>query len=351
MTDKLYKREIAKKRVFIGFLVLGLILMSIFGILIGSIGLSLGEVLETLLGSGTKQAKAVIYNIRLPRVVSAILIGAALSVSGAVMQCVLDNPLASASTLGVSQGAAFGAALGIVIFGGGMANQASTNFIMEINHPYIVTLSAFFFGFLSTLVVLFISIVRRDLGPSGLVLAGVALSSLFLGGNTLLQYFADENKLTAVVFWTFGNLGSPNWKQLRILFIVLIFVITYFYQRRWDFNSMLAGEDLAKTLGIRTRRLTLISMALCSLIASLAVSFGGIISFIGLVGPHITRIFTGDDYRYLIPGSALMGSLVLLLADSFAKTIIAPVILPIGAITSFAGAPIFLFLLVRRGRN
>ena len=286
-------------------------------------------------------------NIRLPRVTAAILVGAALASAGAVMQCVLRNPLASASTLGVSQGAAFGAALGIVVFGGGVVNSANATTAITINNPYMVTLCAFIFGSISTAVVIAISQFKRDMGPSGLVLAGVALSSLFGGGSTLLQYFADDTKLGAIVFWTFGNLGSTNWRELLILALVLLGALTYFIFNRWNYNAMESGADTAKSLGVNTRAVMLLSMAICSLLSAVAVSFVGIISFVGLVAPHIMRRFVGSDHRYLVPCSAVAGALLLVLADTFGRWVMAPVILPIGALTAFLGAPMFLFLLFK----
>lgn len=289
--------------------------------------------------------------IRLPRVTAAILVGAALAVSGAVMQCVLQNPLASASTLGVSQGAAFGAALGIIVFGGGVVQSSSAATAVAINNPYIVTLCAFVCGSMSTFVVIVLSQFKKDLGPAGLILAGVALSSLFAGGSALLQYFADETKISSVVFWTFGNLGSAGWKELLILTVILFSSLVYFLLNRWNYNAMESGADTAKSLGVNTRAVMIISMGICSLTAAVAVSFVGIISFVGLIAPHIMRRFIGNDYRYLIPCSAAAGALLLILADTFARLIIAPVILPIGAITSFLGAPMFLYLLFRGLQN
>ena len=182
----------------------------------GSIRLSPGELLSALFGGGEAAARTALFEIRLPRTLAAILVGAALGMSGAVMQCVLANPLASASTLGVSQGAAFGAAVGIIVFGGGAVGSGG-DYAVQIDNPYIVTLCAFVFGSASTAVIVAISRLRRDLGPGALVLAGVALSSLFTGGSTLLQYFADDTKLGAVVFWTFGDLGGTNWGELALL--------------------------------------------------------------------------------------------------------------------------------------
>lgn len=314
----------------------------------GSIRLGPGEIFSTLFGGGDATSRAVLFEIRLPRIVAGMLVGVALGVSGAVMQCVLNNPLASASTLGVSQGAAFGAAVGIIVFGGGVM-ETGGDYVVQIDNPYIVTLCAFIFGSASTAVIVAISRLRRDLGPGALVLAGVALSSLFTGGSTLLQYFADDTQLGALVFWTFGDLGSTNWDELRLLFIVDAAALIYFLLRRWDYNALHAGSDTAASLGVNVRAVTLVGMVVCTIVSALAVSFVGIISFIGLVAPHAMRRFVGDDYRWLLPCSAAAGALLLLLADLVSRIVIAPVVLPVGAITSFLGAPVFLYLLLKGG--
>ena len=319
---------------------------------IGSIRLHLAEILRVFFGGGEAKHVTAIRNIRLPRVLAAMLIGAILAASGAVMQCVLRNPLASASTLGVSQGAAFGAALGIIVFGGGMITNSNSNSTVSISNPYIVTLCAFAFGSVSSLVVIAISRLKREMGPGGLILAGTALSAMFSGGSTLLQYFADDTSLGAVVFWTFGNLGNVGWRDLRFLAVIFALCFAFYLYNRWNYNAMEAGYDTAKSLGVNAERLMLLSMAVCSLSAAAAVSFVGIISFVGLIAPHMMRFFLGKDHRYLIPGSAVCGALLLILADAAAKLIAPPVILPIGAIMSFIGGPVFLILLFRgRGGN
>lgn len=344
-----YKSFVRKKKTTLIVVAVATLLIALISVGLGSLKIPVTEIVKTIFGQGAAESETVIMNIRLPRVTAGLLVGALLASTGAVMQCVLRNPLASASTLGVSQGAAFGAALGIIVFGGGVVNSASATSAVTINNPYIVTLCAFFFGAISTVVIILISQLKQDIGSTGLVLAGVALSSLFQGGSTLLQYFADENKIGAVVFWTFGNLGGTNWRQLLILAVVLALALTYFMLNRWNYNAMESGADTAKSLGVNTRRIMLITMAIGSFAAAVAVSFVGIISFVGLVAPHIMRRFVGNDYRYLVPSSAVAGALLLVLADSFGKTIIAPVVLPIGAITSFLGAPMFLFLLFKGG--
>ena len=319
---------------------------------IGSIRLRPAEILQVFFGGGEAKHVTAIRNIRLPRVLAAMLIGAILAASGAVMQCALRNPLASASTLGVSQGAAFGAALGIIVFGGGMITNSNSNSTVSISNPYIVTLCAFAFGSVSSLVVIAISRLKREMGPGGLILAGTALSAMFSGGSTLLQYFADDTSLGAVVFWTFGNLGNVGWRDLRFLGVIFALCFAFYLYNRWNYNAMEAGYDTAKSLGVNAERLMLLSMAVCSLSAAAAVSFAGIISFVGLIAPHMMRFFVGKDHRYLIPGSAVCGALLLILADAAAKLIAPPVILPIGAIMSFIGGPVFLSLLFRgRGGN
>lgn len=344
---QVYNQYLHRKRIALIVIIVVTVVAALYSIGVGSIQISMPDIFKVLAGGGEKMHRTAIMNIRLPRAVTAILVGAALAAAGAVMQCVLRNPLASASSLGVSQGAAFGAALGIVVFGGGVVNSANATTAITINNPYIVTLCAFVFGMVSTVVVVGISQFKKNIGPGGLILAGTALSSLFSGASTILQYFADDTKLGAIVFWTFGNLGSTSWRELLILFVVFLAAVIYFLFNRWNYNAMESGADTAKSLGVDTRSVMLISMGICSLLAAVAVSFVGIISFVGLVAPHIMRKFVGNDYRYLIPGSTIAGAGLLVLADLVSRTVMAPVILPIGALTSFLGAPMFLFLLFK----
>ncbi|MGI6174748.1 MAG: FecCD family ABC transporter permease [Christensenellales bacterium] len=346
-----YSGYIRRKQLVLTVAVLATVAAALYAVSAGSLHIAVPEVIKTIFGGGEAQSQTVIWNIRLPRVTAAVVVGAALAACGAVMQCVLQNPLASASTLGVSQGAAFGAALGIIVFGGGVINSDSAATAVTIQNPYIVTLCAFLCGSASTFVVLMLSRFKKNLGAGGLILAGVALSSLFSGGSALLQYFADETKISSVVFWTFGNLGSAGWTELLVLAVIFLSAMVYFMFNRWNYNAMKSGTDTARSLGVNTRTLMLVSMAICSLTAAAAVSFVGIISFVGLLAPHIMRRFVGEDYRYLIPCSAAAGALLLILADTFGRLVIAPVILPIGAITSFLGAPVFLYLLFRGFRS
>lgn len=342
-----YEKYLLKKRLALSFAGLLTLLVLMLYLGIGSMKISPIDILRVFAGNGERKYHTAIFNIRLPRALAAVLVGAVLGSSGAVMQCVLRNPLASASTLGVSQGAAFGAAVGILAFGGGVITSSSAASTVSVNNPYIVTLCAFVFGSVSAVVVIAISRLKSDVGPGGLILAGTALSAIFSGGSTLLQYFADDTALGAIVFWTFGNLGSANWTDIAFLTVVFALTGLYFMYNRWNYNAMEAGYDTARSLGVNTRRVMVISMAVCSLSAAVAVSFVGIIGFVGLIAPHVMRYFTGNDHRYLVPGSAIAGAMLLLMADIAAKIIMPPAILPIGALMSFVGGPVFLFLLFK----
>lgn len=344
-----YNTFVRKKYGILIFLFFLMIVVSLIAISAGSAGLSIAEVLKTLFGYGSKKSEIVVFDIRLPRVITAILVGAILAMSGAVMQSILRNPLASASTLGVSQGASFGATVGIIFFGAGVQNSAASAYAISINNPYIVTTCAFIGGSISAAVVLILSRIKK-IAPEALVLAGVALSAIFSGGTTLMQYFADDVQVAAVVFWTFGDLGRTSKIEIIGLLIACFVSAVYFMVNRWNYNALNSGNHTAKSLGVNVEAVVLISMLIASLASATAVAFVGIISFVGLVAPHLLRHFLGNDYRFLLPASALGGAVLLLLADTFARLVVSPVILPIGAITSFIGGPMFLHLLFKRER-
>ncbi len=328
-------------------LLAGLLVIMLLSLTTGSSGITLGQIWDTILGQGTLQAEAILFRVRLPRIAVAIVVGAALALSGCVMQNVLHNPLASASTLGVSQGAAFGAALAIVALDAGVQNAANSGTAVTISSPGTVTVCAFLGGLATTALVLAFSRLR-GVSPSTMVLAGVAISSMFTGATTLLQYFADDVQVATVVYWTFGDLGRPGWSEIALIGAVTVAALLYFLWNRWNYNALESGPTTAKSLGVNVDRLSYISMALCTLIAAMSVAFVGVISFVGLVAPHMVRRFTGNDYRFLIPGSAVAGSVLLLLGDLVSKSVLSPVVLPIGAITSFLGAPLFLWMLFKR---
>ena len=350
MADKKLELEYGKyirfKRLFLLLMIFIMLAIALVAIASGSSGLTIEEVLMTIIGQGTAKTRVVVFNLRLPRVVTAIVAGIGLAAVGCVMQSILRNPLASSSTLGVSQGAAFGAAFAIIALDAGMQSQTLDG--VAISNPYTTSLCAFVGSMFSTMVVLGLSRFKK-ITPQTMILSGVALSSLFSGGTTLLQYFADDVKVAAVVFWTFGSLGSTSWREIVIMSIVVAGALVFFMFNRWNYNALQSGENTAKGLGVNTDRLMVSSMVVCSLTASVIVAYIGIINFIGLIAPHLMRRIVGSDYRYLLPASALMGSVLLLLSDTVARLVVQPVILPIGAITSFLGAPLFLYFIFKGG--
>lgn len=344
-----YKKFIRKKRLIILGLIVSVLVLAVLAINAGSSKLNPKQVLDAILGKGSDISDIVIWRIRLPRVLAGIIAGAGLSVAGCVMQNNLRNPLASPSTLGISNAAAFGANLAIIVFGAGSTHSSSADAV-NISNPYVVTISAFVCAMAAVFIVIMLAKLR-GFRPEAIVLAGIAIGSLFSAGTILVQYFAQDTKVAAAVFWSFGDLGRVSWKEVIILACVVGSSIIYFMFRRWDYNAFDSGEESAKSLGVNVERVRFEGMLISSLITAVAVSFLGIIGFIGLIGPQIMRRFIGGDHRFLIPASALMGSLILLLSDTVARTIIAPVVLPVGVITSFLGAPLFLYLLIRGYEN
>jgi len=345
-----YNHYIGKKWLVLIILAVTLFVTVLIALFVGSSEMPFSEIVKVIFGGGESAQRTIIFNVRMPRIATGIAVGLALAMAGCIMQNVLRNPLASASTLGVSQGASFGAAMAIIYFGGGtQISNAATNAI-TFDNPYTVVICAFLGGIVTTILVLFLSRVT-SVTPSVMILAGVAISSLFTGATALIQYFADDNKVAAVVYWTFGNLGRAGYREITLMLTLSAGAFIYFILNRWNYNAMESGTNTAKSLGVNVDRIILISMVVATLISATAIAFVGTISFIGLVAPHIVRRFVGNDYRFLIPGSALMGAVVMIGADIVSRMVKAPAILPIGAITSFLGAPLFLYLIIKQGKR
>lgn len=340
-----FQRQSRRKTLVLLGLLLFTALLAVLAMNAGAVNTSPGQVLRALLGLETGAPGIAVWNIRLPRVIAGIAAGAGLGVAGCVMQTNLRNPLASPSTLGISNAAAFGANLAIVAFGAGSV-QSSVNDAVLIRNPYIVTLTAFVFSLLAMMMILFLARLR-GFSPESVVLAGVAFGSLFTAGSTLLQYFAEDVQIAAMVFWTFGDLGRVSWNEVAILTVVVAAALVYFQFHRWDYNALDSGEDTAKSLGVPVEKLRFRAMLAASLVSAVAVSFMGIIGFVGLIAPQMMRRVLGVDHRFLIPAAAVCAAALLLLSDTLARTLISPVVLPVGAITSFFGAPLFLFLLAK----
>ena len=268
----------------------------------------------------------IIYEIRIPRSMAAVLVGAALGVSGLVLQYVLKNPLASPFTLGISHGALFGASVSIVFY----------------NALYLP-----FFAFAGANLVTFIILVLsrlRGFTPAVLILSGVAVSALFGSGSMFLQYFADDLQLSNIINWSFGDLSKAEYFSIGVLGCVFTIGFIYFYMKKWDFNALDIIES--ENVGVNVRRLRLISLLIATLLSAVSVAYFGIIGFIGLIAPHFARLVSGD-FRFLLPLSAVTGAGLLLVSDMLSRVLLFPIELPVGILTSFIGAPLFLMLLIK----
>jgi len=269
----------------------------------------------------------IILNIRLPRVLAGIVVGAMLGVSGAIMQGVLKNQLASPFTLGISHGALFGVSLSLVIMDG--------RFLFE---------SAFLGAFLVIIFIFLLSL--RVFSKETLILCGVAISALFSSGSMFLQYFASDVELSNIINWSFGDLSKANYFSVEFSFAILLFSLVYLYTKRWDFNAFEIVES--ENIGINVKSISIISLIIATLLSALSVSYFGIIGFIGLIAPHFARLVIGGSYECLFCMSAVIGAILLTVSDFLARVILYPIEIPVGIITSFIGAPIFLYLLLRR---
>ncbi len=342
-----YNRYIKRKiNLGLGLLIL-ILLFSVWAVSIGSVHITLKDIVKYILGRAAGSESAlVIIHMRLPAIIAAIVAGFGLAISGAVMQVLLRNPLSSPFTLGVSNGAAFGAAVSIVFLGAGTF-QSNFSDAVIVNNLTVATLGAFTGAIAGTIAILILAR-WRGLSPEAIILGGIAMGSLFNGGTMLVESFATDTEVASIVFWLFGDVARASWGQIGMMSIVVFIGFIYFMLNRWNYNALESGEETAKGLGVNTESIRLVGMIISSLIAAVTVAFLGVIGFIGLLGPHIIRRIIGNDNRFLLPTSGLMGALILLISSTLSRIIMYPVILPVGVITSFLGAPLFLYILARR---
>lgn len=282
-------------------------------------------------------ARVIIWDVRLAQAILALLVGAALSLAGAEMQTVLNNPLASPFTLGMSSSATFGAALAIVM-GIGLPG-VSPNWIISVN--------AFVFAFGSTLLLQWLARLRGT-GGETVVLFGIALFFTFNALVSIMQFIANEQALQQLVFWTLGSLTRADGDKNAILAIVLAVVLPWSLASSWQLTALRLGDARARSFGINVTRLRFLSLVRASLLTGVAVAFVGTVAFIGLVGPHIARLLIGEDHRFFLPASALSGCAVMSLASCASKLVVTGMVLPIGLVTSLIGVPFFLALILAR---
>lgn len=339
----------AKKIAIILILLALVFLFFVVSVFVGSGTLSFKEVFLAIFNKGSETARLIVRRIRFPRVIAALVAGGGLAVSGLVMQTVLKNPLASPTTLGVSNAAVFGANFAIIVVGAGAFHSTHGSWL-SISNPYLVSTFSFLSAIIAAGSILLLARLK-NLNASAIVLAGVAVSAIFQAGTTLIQYFASDTQVASAVYWTFGDLGRASYKTDLIMFIVVAVSTLFFFLKRWDFSAMSGGIAYAKTLGVNTRFMTIMSLLLASLITSVTVSFLGIIGFVGLTAPQFMKRIVGDDYRFLLPSSFLAGALLLLISDILGRLPIFGTSVPVGVVTSLIGGPVFLVILLRRKKN
>lgn len=325
-------------------IIVGLIACAAIGFvaatMVGPFNYSASTVLRAIFirGGVGEQTHTVIWSLRLPMSVMAVLVGAALAASGAQMQTILDNPLAEPFTLGISAAAAFGGAASIVLGWAVLPNpQFNLAFI-----AWICSIGA-------ALLIAVVSVVRGASNHT-MILMGIALVFLFQALLALMQYQASTEALQQIVFWTLGSMTRATWMANIVLAVMLLIVVPILMVNGWKLTALRLGDDRAAAMGINVDRLRVTTMVLVSVLAATAVAFSGIIGFVGLVGPHIARLLVGDDQRFLLPASMAVGSLTLVAAHVVSLSINPGVAIPIGIVTSLIGVPFFLFIVLRKGR-
>jgi iron complex transport system permease protein len=335
-----YSRIVRKRLWICAALVLALFSCLLADITLGTTTFAASDVLAAIFSPSSvdPDTQVIVRELRLPFALMAVLVGAALSLAGAEMQTILNNPLASPFTLGVSSAASFGAALAIVLDLG----------IPGVPGSWLITANAFVFAFASVLLLQAVASITG--GVQSLVLFGIALVFSFNAMVALLQYLASADALQQLVFWSMGSLSRASWPAVQTLGIVVLAVLPFSLRAAWQMTTLRLGDERAATLGIDVGRLRLGALLRISLLAATAVAFVGTIGFIGLVGPHIARMLIGEDHRFFLPVSALMGALIMSLSAIVSKQLIPGVILPIGIVTAVVGVPLFMALILKKGR-
>ena len=331
-----YRKMMNKRMLWLGVIVLIICGSVVLDFTMGPSGLSLDKLLTTLFQPELVDAgsRVIVWDIRLPYALMAVVVGMSLGLAGAEMQTILNNPLASPFTLGLSNAASFGAALAIVLGIG----------IPGIPDQWFISANAFLFALLSAL--LLDGITRWTRVPtSGVVLFGIAMVFTFNALVSMMQFIATEDTLQGLVFWTMGSLARATWVKLGVMAGAFAVIMAISWMSSWKLTALRLGEDRAISFGIDVKRLRLGSLLRISILTALAVAF------IGLVAPHIARMMFGEDHRFYLPASALIGALVLSLASIASKNLIPGVIIPVGIVTSLVGVPFFLSMILRHRGN
>lgn len=330
----------SKKVLIITVLFFILIISFVISLTLGSVSIPLNEILN-IFSSGNESYKNILLNIRLPRILNSILVGAALSCSGVILQTMLQNNLAEPGLLGISAGAGLGAIL---------------TFILPVALPfYFITPVSFIFAVSTTLLIFFIakgieSNYNNFISSNKIILSGVAISALISSLNGFLLLISGSS-ITQILYWLNGGFSGRGWSEFysSVFFILSGLFVSILIAK--DLNILSLGEELSVSLGLNLKQIQRISIIISSLLAASAVSIAGIISFVGLIIPNLSKLIIGNDHRYTIPCSIILGAIFLLVSDTIARTIISPSEIPVGIVTSFIGAPVFIWLILRKKNN
>lgn len=339
-----YEKQTAKKITLIAISGLVTIFVALYTMTIGTAEITLLQIKDTLLKlvivDTLTVAEKIILHLRIPRVALAMLAGAGLALAGTVMQGITRNPLVSPFTVGISSAAAFGASLAIVF-----------NIGFNTHTSYGVVLTAFFFALICAGLVYGIAS-KVGLTPETLILTGIALNYLFSALTGTIHFFSKEYQLASAVDWTFGSFNGATWGQVGLVAIILAGSLPVLYRMAWILNTMAFNDDdVLKGLGIDPAKNRGIAGIISVLITAAIISFTGVIGFVGLVAPHISRLIIGADHRFLIPFSAIAGSLLLVISDAIGRVILALVMVPVGIVVSYLGVPLFINLIITRRKG
>ena len=334
-----YRHILRRRAGLIALLLAAIFLALLADFTVGPSGLPWHDLWQALTdpGAADPTSRVIVWDIRLPSALMAALVGMALGLAGAEMQTILNNPLASPFTLGVSSAAAFGASLAIVLQLG----------VPGIPPGWLIAGNAFLFAMLAALL---LDAVTRwgGMNTSAVVLFGIAMLFTFNALVSLVQFMASAEALQNLVFWTMGSLTRSSWITVGVLAAAIGLALPLAMRQSWKLTALRLGEDRAASFGVDVRRVRVAALARVSLLSSLAVAFVGTIGFIGLVAPHIARRLFGEDHRYYLPGSALVGAVILSLASIASKNLVPGVVVPVGIVTALVGIPFFVSVVLRR---
>ncbi len=331
---------IIRKRTLILCLVLAALVLSfLIDISIGPSHFPIADILKGLLSpeSLSRSQSVILWEVRLPYALIAVFVGACLGLAGAEMQTVLNNPLASPFTLGLSEAAALGAGIAIVF----------PLFVPGVGQAFAIPVMACAFALTANFLIL--ALTRKfGAGTDTIILFGIAIVFICRALISLVQYVADADAVQQIVFWTMGSLSRASWDKVGIVAATFVIIAPFAFKNSWAMTALRAGEEQAKSFGINVERMRLIVLIRVTVLAAIAVCFVGSIGFIGIVGPHMARLALGEDHRFFLPASALGGALVLSIASIASKSIIPGLILPVGIVTALVGIPLFVTLIVSR---